>query len=134
MKSAVALLVAVLATPGLAAPAGPSPHRADADCLKCHTADAATLQRDPTHARTLLASDLEARCNACHSDQGPSHKTGMPPAHPVPATLPLSATGTITCATCHFLHGENDQFGDYVRLDNKRGGLCLTCHTMAELE
>lgn len=117
-----------------AAPPGPSPHRPDAPCSGCHTADAATLARDPVAARGLLVPDLEARCDVCHADQGPSHKTGMPPAHPVPSTLPLSATGTITCGTCHFLHGENDRFGDYVRIDNRHGGLCLTCHTLSELE
>lgn len=135
MSRIVALAVmAALVALAVAAPPGPSPHHADAPCANCHTADADTLRKDPVAARGLLLPDLEARCNICHADQGPSHKTGMPPAHAVPPSLPLSASGAITCGTCHFLHGENDQFGDYVRIDNRHGGLCLTCHTLSELE
>ena len=130
----MAVAVVLLATRAAAAPLGPSPHRPDATCTSCHTAEATTLQRDPATARSQLVPDLEARCNACHADEGPSHRTGMAPAHPVPGTLPLSLTGTITCGTCHFLHGENNPFGDYVRIDNRHGGLCLTCHTLSELE
>ena len=128
------LLGVLLGVARAAGPSGPSPHRPDAPCGGCHTADVAALQRDPAAARVQLVPDLEARCDVCHADQGPSHRTGMPPAHPVPAALPLSARGTIGCGTCHFLHGEHDDYGDYVRIDNRHGGLCLTCHTLSELE
>jgi predicted CXXCH cytochrome family protein len=52
----------------------------------------------------------------------------------VPDTLPLSRDGLITCATCHFIHGEKNPYGDFVRMDNTRGGLCLTCHELKELQ
>ena len=110
-------------------------HQPDADCAGCHTADRAALQGDPVAARTtLLAPDIDARCNACHADEGPSHHVGILPHKPVPDTLPLSGSGLIMCATCHFVHGERNPYGDFVRVDNARGGLCLTCHELADLQ
>ena len=112
---------------------GPDVHRPDADCRSCHTADAATLKRDPATARTALIPDMDAHCMSCHGGEGPSHKTGMRPRQSVPPELPLSSGGLITCATCHFVHGEGERSRDYQRIDNRRGQLCLTCHTMSEL-
>jgi len=113
---------------------GPDVHRPDADCLVCHTLDAAALKRDPAQARTALIPDLDSRCMTCHGGEGPSHRTGMRPRGVVPPELPLSRDGRITCATCHFLHGEGDRSRDYERIDNRRGRMCLTCHTMSELQ
>lgn len=112
---------------------GPDVHRPDAACLGCHTADAVTLNRDPTNARSALIPNLEARCLACHGGEGPSHKTGVRPRGLVPASLPLSSEGLVTCATCHFVHGEGERSRNYQRIDNRRGQLCLTCHRMSEL-
>ncbi len=109
-------------------------HRPDADCAGCHTAPRDALQADPRAARDLLVPDLEARCLVCHDDEGPSHHTGIRPRKPVPDVLPLSRDGVIVCATCHFIHGEQNPFGDFVRIDNARGGLCLTCHELRELQ
>ena len=115
-------------------PAGENVHRPDADCMGCHTADQATLGRDHAAARALLAADLEERCVLCHNDEGPSHHTGIRPRKAVPESLPLSAEGLITCATCHFVHGEPAAADDFLRIDNSRGGLCLTCHELSELQ
>jgi hypothetical protein len=112
---------------------GEDVHRADANCRICHTADRAVLNSNPARARTLLIPDLEAACNRCHGEEGPSHKTGIPAKTNVPAILPLSPDGKITCATCHFMHGEDNRFGAFLRIDNHRGKLCLTCHRMSEL-
>jgi len=128
------LLLALLLTVAQAEPQGANVHRPGADCTICHTADRAALEANPMAARTALEPDIDARCMACHSDEGPSHPTAMAPRKPVPATLPLSGGGQITCATCHFVHGEQNPYGDFVRLDNSRGGLCLTCHELADLE
>lgn len=117
-----------------AAPKGGNVHQSQADCTGCHTADRATLEHDPRAAPALIVSDVDARCSGCHDDEGPSHHVGVRPAKPVPEALPLSASGLITCATCHFVHGERNLFGAFVRVDNSRGGLCLTCHTLAELQ
>ena len=70
---------------------------------------------------------------ACH-DEGPSHLTGVAPKKAVPDTLRLSQEGLITCATCHFAHGEQNPHNDFLRMDNSRGALCLTCHELSELE
>ena len=115
-------------------PRGENVHQPDAECTRCHTVDRAMLEQDRAAARALLAADLEERCILCHSDQGPSHHTGIRPTKPVPETLPLSAEGLITCATCHFVHGEQPTSRDFVRIENSRGGLCLSCHTLAELQ
>ena len=135
MRGLAVLLSAVpLAVVLAEGPHGENVHRPDADCTRCHTADRAMLDRDPPAARGLLAADLEERCILCHGDQGPSHHTGIQPRKPGPDTLPLSVEGLITCATCHFVHGEKAASRDFVRIDNSRGGLCLTCHTLAELQ
>lgn len=129
-----ALLVAVVAAWGHAKPHGDDVHRSDSRCDACHTGDANALHAAPADARNMLVPDLEARCAGCHGDEGPSHQTGVPPRPPPPAGLPLSGDGRITCATCHYMHGESNTFGDFVRIDNRRGGLCLTCHELSELQ
>jgi len=108
-------------------------HRPDAECGGCHTAERPVLDGNPAAARALIAPDLEERCIGCH-DEGPSHHTGIRPQKPVPDILPLSADGLITCSTCHFVHGEPKAMKDFLRIENSRGGLCLTCHTLAELQ
>lgn len=113
---------------------GENVHRPDANCGICHTADRATLAANPARARLGLKENLEATCNNCHGSQGPSHKTGIRAAMRVPPELPLSGTGTIACATCHFMHGENNSFGDFLRIDNRRGKLCLSCHKLSDLK
>ena len=124
------LLVAALAASN---PHGEDVHRMQDRCEACHTAGAGTLRADAAGAPRLVAPDLETRCAGCH-DEGPSHKTGIPPRTPPPAALPLSPDGRITCATCHWMHGESNAFGDFVRIDNRHGGLCLTCHQLSELQ
>jgi len=128
------VLLAVAVAVVQARPKGANVHEPNADCSQCHTAERQTLEADPNAARLLLVADIDARCTACHDDEGPSHRTGVPPRRPVSDTLPLSAGGLITCATCHFVHGNRHPFADFVRLDNSRGGLCLTCHQLAELQ
>ncbi len=130
LVAALAVATVVVA----ARPHGDDVHRRDADCRTCHTTDAAALSADAAAAKAALAGDLETRCMACHGDQGPSHRTGMRPTKSVPPDLPVAADGTIGCATCHFMHGENDTFGDFLRRDNRRGGLCLSCHDLSELQ
>jgi mono/diheme cytochrome c family protein len=115
-------------------PRGENVHRLEGDCVVCHGAERAALERDTAAAGSVLAADLEARCLVCHGDEGPSHRTGIRPRKPVPAFLPLSPEGLVTCATCHFMHSEPQAFRDFVRVENSRGGLCLTCHELSELQ
>jgi hypothetical protein len=108
-------------------------HKPEVDCARCHTVGRPVLEENPAAAPHQVVPDVEQRCTACH-DEGPSHRTGLPPAKPVPDILPLSDTGLITCSTCHFVHGERNPYGDFVRIDNSRGALCLTCHKLEELQ
>ena len=126
-----ALLIA--AFPVHAKTGGQNVHKPDTDCARCHTVDRPVLKENPVAAPHQLVPDVEQRCTACH-DEGPSHRTGMAPGKPRPETLPLSDSGQITCATCHFVHGERDPYGDFVRIDNSRGALCLTCHKLEDLQ
>jgi hypothetical protein len=113
---------------------GPNVHTMNGPCLTCHTADHDVLMADKTRAKALLRPDLEIVCNRCHGDQGASHQTGIRPKGNVPPNLPLSASGKIVCSTCHYMHGESNTFGDFVRIDNRRGGLCLSCHQLSDLQ
>jgi hypothetical protein len=113
---------------------GEDAHRRDANCRTCHTADRDALGVDPSQAKLWLRTDLEATCNRCHGTQGPSHRTGGKATMSVPSTLPLSSDGRLTCATCHFMHGERNSFGDFLRIDNRRGQLCLSCHKLSDLK
>lgn len=128
------LVLVLLGSVVQAKPAHEDVHKADANCGACHTAARALLEQDPISARTQLLPDVDERCNACHGDEGPSHRVGIAPRAPLPDALPLSSSGQIMCATCHFIHGERNPFGDFVRLDNSRGALCLSCHKLEELQ
>jgi len=134
--AALAAGIALVALAGALAakPTGENVHRLDGgNCRSCHTEDAPALNADKAAARTALVPDLEGACDRCH-DEGPSHKTNIPPKRPEPAALPLAADGTIGCATCHWMHGEHNEFGSFLRLDNRKGGLCLSCHELSELQ
>jgi len=112
---------------------GVNVHQTGVDCETCHTAAAALLSAHRDAAASALVPDLDAVCIRCHGDEGPSHLTGIAPKRPVPTSLPLAANGTITCATCHFMHGEATTGESFERIDNRRGQLCLTCHDLSEL-
>jgi hypothetical protein len=129
-----AVLVLALAATLAAKATGENPHRRDGGaCRSCHTLDAGALNADPAAAKTAVIPDLEGACDRCH-DEGPSHKTGILPKKPEPAGLPLDPDGTIGCPTCHWMHGDHDDFGAFLRVDNRKGGLCLSCHQLSELQ
>ncbi|HUK33062.1 MAG TPA: cytochrome c3 family protein [Vicinamibacterales bacterium] len=109
-------------------------HHPDADCTPCHGQNREILQADSATARTLLVPNIDDYCYSCHDDEGPSHHVGIKPKKPVPDLLPLSGDGLITCGTCHFVHGEKTSNESFERIDNSRGGLCLTCHELSELQ
>ncbi|MHB2016018.1 MAG: hypothetical protein ACYCW6_03620 [Candidatus Xenobia bacterium] len=111
---------------------GENVHASTQDCAVCHTLSGDALRQAGPAAGRALKPNLEAVCNQCHGDEGPSHQTGIAAVHPVPPDLPLT-NGRLACDTCHYMHAEHNQYGNYLRRDNRRGGLCLTCHTLAEL-
>ena len=130
---AVSALVLALAPASAKSPHGEDIHRSEAACGRCHTSDRDALQSDRGAARGMIASDLETRCTECHNE-GPSHRTGMAPKKAVQDPLLLSDDGLITCSTCHYMHNEPNPFSDFLRIDNSRGGLCLTCHELSDLQ
>lgn len=154
----VLLAVACLALSALAAVAGAAdgnPHAfmADADqCGRCHDLAAGT----PT--RVYLVKDVVALCLDCHGDRElfTVHPVDIRPAVAVPSDLPLDASGTMTCTTCHDAHGPHVGVGPYVaeplhlrllaavtfkssyrtyflRRRNHEGALCLGCHQQSLL-
>lgn len=54
-----------------------NPHREDANCQLCHTTAEISFAEKPVAARSSVAPDLDAVCERCHGDEGPSHKTGV---------------------------------------------------------
>jgi predicted CXXCH cytochrome family protein len=138
-RSRVALLLLLILSAGTGSLArgrtpGPCPHKADSECGLCHSVGRGALEKDRAGARTALRPDLEAVCESCHGGEGASHRTHITAPARAPDQLPLSSGRTVECYTCHFIHGESRSSDSYVRIDNRRGGLCLSCHTMAELE
>ena len=94
----LALAVLLAAAIAHARAHGDDVHRAPDRCEACHTADAATLHADPAPAARLLAPDLEARCAACHGDEGPSHETGIPPKPPACVRVIFVGLSSLRCS------------------------------------
>ncbi|MFC1684933.1 cytochrome c3 family protein [Pseudomonadota bacterium] len=102
-----------------------NPHLADMTCPECHLAgDAVTKE----NAHQLLASQ-EQLCRSCHENAlAVSHPSGFAPRQPISDEYPLDWKGTVTCSTCHLVHGN----GPHLMRGKKRGReLCLSCHDMA---
>lgn len=100
-------------------------HLAGMACVECHLAgDGVTSET----AHQLIATQ-EQLCGNCHEDAlVVSHPSGFSPRVPIPDEYPLDWKGTVTCSTCHLVHGD----GPYLMRGEKRGReLCLSCHEMA---
>lgn len=126
-----AALVLGAVTAGLSEPRQ-NPHGNQDQCITCHTTDTGGLKADPVTGHPNLRQDLESICKSCHHLEEPGHQMGVTPKRKIDPVLPLDAQGRVECWTCHFTHGENP-YGEYLRVDNRRGGLCLKCHTFSEL-
>jgi predicted CXXCH cytochrome family protein len=100
-------------------------HLSDLACAECHLAGEAVTQES---AHQLIATQ-ELLCGGCHEDAlTVSHPSGFTPQQPIPDEYPLDWKGTVTCSTCHLVHGS----GPHLMRGEKRGReLCLTCHDMA---
>ncbi len=46
----------------------------------------------------------------------------------LPSDLPLDAQNQLQCSTCHDPH--NNGFGQFLRVDNRRSQLCVSCHNI----
>jgi len=73
----------------------------------------------------------EIPCLECHADEAiASHPVGMVPSMAVPADLPLTAAGQVTCFTCHRDHGDIQPTGDGLQSLRRSTvwQLCQSCH------
>jgi hypothetical protein len=81
-----------------------NPHLKGVFCQNCH-ADPLLSRTNTKVSTRLVEKDVVVLCTRCHAagkNSGMIHYLGAPPADiKVPANLPLSKDGRITCITCH---------------------------------
>ncbi len=129
---------------------------ADSLCQQCHVGDIRSRQMADASADRMqplvFKRDEISMCSRCHEDNSSSHQVDIKVDFPVPADLPLSASGHMTCLTCHKAHGRlrsdrpwaSVNFMDrllnsesltktyLLRRNNAEGELCLVCHDHEE--
>lgn len=106
----------------------------DTQCLDCHQ----TLPFD--REKLTYTDDTGATCRKCHQDfpcndkksnNGFSHPIEVAPSMSIPRDMPLTASGKITCITCHSFHAEfwDAEYNTESLLRRSKGvQLCHTCH------
>jgi len=101
------------------------------ECLTCH------VSRDPAGAAARrMTAPITMLCGACHEkilSEGYMHPVDVRPQRVViPADMPLSPSGELTCGTCHDIH--SDYFTPYgtpshfLRRQETGKAFCRTCH------
>ena len=108
-----------------------NPHRFSADeCMRCHLTDPGA-EKAPV---PLVAPESEL-CRDCHSgmDALLTHPVEIRPRHAeVPADMPLSTEGKLTCSTCHDIHSSyRTPFGapsHFLRRQVSGRRFCIICH------
>jgi predicted CXXCH cytochrome family protein len=103
-------------------------HTSGQRCEACHTKPGEVLAHTTPVETRLMKTGVDNECQRCHFDGPVTHSVGVPNSKKKAPDLPLSADGKITCITCHIGHNQQDRFGVLLRKDNRRGGLCLSCH------
>lgn len=106
------------------------PHTFDrAECTNCHAED--PVKGDPR----FLRAPESLLCMRCHDElkETVSHPVDIEPANVrVPSDMPLAKDGTITCSTCHDIHGRyKDPFGNkthFLRRMVTGVRFCIVCH------
>jgi hypothetical protein len=122
-------------------------------CEECHSEKPDVFKR-PTSLGTLpdwdkYKGDGSVMCLVCHDIETAAHPmTDAKIDFSVPADLPLAEDSTLSCMTCHYLHGSlssdrpwaSVSFMDrmsgsermhktyLLRRNNADGELCLVCH------
>jgi predicted CXXCH cytochrome family protein len=109
------------------------PHKFQ-ECLSCHLTDSAgkIIERQMTAPITTL-------CAHCHEkilSEGYQHPVDMRPRDiRVPADMPLSPRGELTCSTCHDIHASYftpyDTPSHYLRRYEAGKDFCRACHVSA---
>ncbi len=105
----------------------PNAHPFGTPCASCHTIGQASLTAANPATGSMVAS-INGECLRCHYDGPITHRVGVPNSKKKAPDLPLGKDGTITCVTCHFGHSNQNANGQLLRKNNRRGGLCLSCH------
>jgi len=120
-------------------------------CQHCH-ADPVSASELASRRQIAFRQDPISMCTDCHNDSASSHSVDIKVDFSVPPDLPLSASGKITCLTCHKAHGRQHSnrpwasvsFVDrllnserltktyLLRRNNANGELCLVCHDPEE--
>ncbi len=100
-------------------------------CADCH---ASTPVKNDRSTLTLVAP-VGTLCARCHDSKNDylSHPVDMSPAHvTLPADLPLSGEGKMTCVTCHNIHASAPSNYEgtwyYLRRDLTGRSFCASCH------
>jgi hypothetical protein len=148
---AALLALAAVPTPGAARP---NPHEFMNDAARCGDCHEQTPVRGKDDYSTVTFKDtIVSLCSKCHQDESyrEEHPLELRPESAVPEDLHLDNAYTLTCATCHNVHGPHEADRPYVprrfwektldlvrrptryptyflRRPNETGGLCLACH------
>lgn len=93
----------------------------ESPCQTCHLAE----KVDPKNGSMLIASQ-EKLCISCHANAVRlSHPSGILPKRALPPQFPLDWKGTLTCSSCHTIHGS----GAGLMRGTQRGAeFCHKCH------
>lgn len=131
-KTSVLVCVLLLAA-ALAYSKGKKAHDFDkSECTICHTESVSGM-------KTEVYAALTSKCMSCHTtlyDKGYMHPVDITPKNvKVPLDFPLSPSGTLTCATCHDIHRDQETpYGDksfFLRRYEKGKVFCDICHQNA---
>lgn len=125
-----AALLALLALAALLFSMRTDPHDLR-DCGRCHR-----LFGPRASPGKALTAPVSLLCEPCHRKiltDGVLHPVDLRPRRvAVPADLPLSAEGELTCATCHDFHGTSETpWGEpsrYLRRTARGKEFCRLCH------
>ncbi len=100
------------------------------ECTKCHVGNP-TGKKSPLP----LTAPQKELCVSCHKnlDATSYHPVGMRPTHiRVPADMPLSKEGHVTCATCHDIHAPDKtplgKPSHFLRRQVSGRQFCAICH------
>ncbi len=101
------------------------------ECSSCH------VSRDPSGARARqMTGPVTLLCNTCHEKtlaEGYMHPVDVRPEHvAIPADMPLSRSGELTCSTCHDVHADySTPYGapsHFLRRQEGGNAFCKICH------
>lgn len=113
-------------------------------CLSCHDGSLAlglTLDRPLTDPILMTHTHMPTGPSNLTTDLSDDHPIGfrydralsnrdpqLRPPQLVDHRIPLGERGELECIACHDPH--NNELGDFLRITDREGALCLTCHDM----